>query len=60
VLLTAVEFFLSKTVRYVDLCENGPKMMCRMADCCHFRVCVVAEDGEMRCFVPGGDGGPQV
>jgi len=44
--LTAVEFFLVKTVRCIDFCENGPKMMCRMADCCHFQACVVAKHGE--------------
>jgi hypothetical protein len=52
--LTAVEFFHAKTVRYVDLCENDLKRVCRMAASCHFQVCVVAEDGEMHCFVSGG------
>ena len=44
--LTAVELFLAKTVRYVDLCENDLKRVCRMAAPCHFQACVVAEDGE--------------
>jgi hypothetical protein len=44
--LTAVEFFLANTVRCIVFCENGPKMMCRMAGSCHFQVCVVVEDGE--------------
>jgi len=44
--LAAVEFFLANTVRCVDFCEEGPKMRCRMADCCHFQACVVVEDGE--------------